>query len=465
LGETKTGGNSKKEDYIFFYTNRDSQVRDFWNIGYKKNGLKSHVLSSTVGIKDFIDKDTSVRVAMAPADFLNEIADAKLVVTASFHCVAFSILFHKQFVVFLTGNRGKDERILNLLHICGLESRIITSKTIADDIEDPIDYGVVDKRLQPYLDYSREYLRRAVYSLPDVEDLDFPNGESEYFCDDERCTGCMACAAVCPVNAIEIKRDDEGFLVPSRDASRCISCYKCHDACQVYKPLQKERDITQQYYAVKNKDEVRRLSSSGGVFTALSDAILNRGGVICAASMGEDFKVKHVFATTKQERDLMRKTLYVQSDISKVYEKIRSHLAEQVPVLFVGTPCQVAGLYNGLSDSILNFLYTCDIVCHGVPSPGVYDSFIAYLRDWKGTLDEFNFRDKEIGWKHGYTVSAVFDGKKIINKPEIQSFNKMFSRNIINRQSCANCLYTNYDRVGDVTIGDCWELNNSCPTL
>lgn len=460
----KKEGTVKKEDYIFFYTNKDSQVRDFWNLGYPKTGMKSHILSSTVGVKDFIDRSTSVRVAMAPADFLNEIAEAKLVVTASFHCVAFSIIFHKQFAVFLTGNRGKDERILNLLHVCGLESRIINNQTSAKSIDEIIDYNSVDKRLKPYLDYSREYLRKAVFSLPDIEHLEFPTGESHYFCNDERCTGCMACAEVCPVNAIKVKRDEEGFLVPTRDTDQCIDCLKCHIACQIVKPIIK-RDIPQRYYAAKNTDEVRLNSSSGGVFTALSDEILNQGGVICAASMNGDFTVKHVLAATKAERDQMRKTLYVQSDISGVYKEIRKYLTEKTPVLFVGTPCQVAGLYHGLEDLDISLLYTCDIVCHGAPSPGVFESFIAYLRKWKGSLEEFNFRDKKLGWRHGYTVSAVFNGKKLINKPEIQSFSKMFSRSIINRRSCANCLYTNYDRAGDVTIGDCWGIEKKLPAF
>lgn len=458
----KREGKVKDEKYFFFYTNRNSQIRDFWNIGFKRDGVKSHILSSFVGLKDFLNPYTSVRVAMTPADFLNEIASAELVVTASFHCVAFSIVFHKKFFVFLTGNRGKDERILNLLHICGLESRIITNEMTVEKIEQEIDYDEVDRRLQPYLDYSKEYLKHAIFSLPDIEQLDFPDGNSSFFCDDERCTGCMACVTVCPTNAIDIINDKEGFLVPRRNTSKCINCYTCNEVCQIYNPI-KHSKYSQRYFAAKNTDEIRRKSSSGGIFSALSDKIISRGGVVCAAEMDECFNVKHVFATTTSDRNKMRKTLYVQSDISGVYKGIESYLNNNRPVLFVGTPCQVAGLYRGLSTIDISNLFTCDLVCHGVPSPGIFGAFIDYIKKEYGGLDEFNFRDKEMGWKHSYTVSAIANGKKIKNSLKIQSFSKMFSKNIINRSSCANCAYTNYDRIGDITFGDFWGIERANP--
>lgn len=453
-------GNVKKEDYIFFYTNRNSQVRDFFQLGYDNSDLKSHILSSYVGVKDFVNTNTSVRFSMSPADFLEEIASAKLVVTASFHCVAFSIIFHKQFVVFLTGNRGKDERILNLLRICGLESRIINGSTSVDDIDKKIDYDEVDRILQPYLDYSREYLKNAVLAKEDVDMLNIPDGNSKYFCDDERCSGCMACVNVCPVNAISIKKSTDGFIIPIRDRNKCIDCYKCNSVCQVFNPLKKS-DYTQRYFAIKNTDDIRRNSSSGGVFTALSDRILDQGGVVCAAAMNKNFKVQHVFAKDCKKRDLMRKTLYVQSDISKVYTKIQECLDDGKQVLFVGTPCQVAGIKKYFSGIDTSNLFTCDIVCHGAPSPGVFEEFISYLKRKHGQIREFNFRDKKLGWRHGYTVSAVFKDKKIFNTLELQSFSKMFSHNLINRLSCGNCNYTNYDRVSDITIGDFWGIEKS----
>ena len=458
----KSEGKTKTEKYIFFYTNRNSQINDFWNLGINKKNYKSHILSSFVDFKDFFNRDTYVRVAMRPADFLNEISSASLIVTASFHCVAFSIIFHKKFVVFLTGNRGKDERIINLLNLCGLSNRVISNSTKVDDIEADIDYVDVDNRLKPYLKYSREFLYRAVNSLPDLDVFDFSSLETPYFCNDERCSGCMACANICPVNAINIVRNAEGFLVPVREENKCVNCYKCHGVCQVYSPRHVYKFV-QRYFAVKNVDNVRTKSSSGGVFTAISDMVLKSNGVICAASMNEDYYVKHIFAHNYEERNKMRRTLYVQSDLSDSYKRIKDFLMSGKEVMFVGTPCQVAGLYNYVGYGKYNNLYTCDIVCHGTPSPGIFMSFIDYLKNQYKGLDDFNFRDKELGWRHGYTVSAVVNGKKIFNTLELQSFSKMFSHNVINRSSCANCAYTNYNRVGDITIGDFWGIEKSFP--
>ena len=453
-------GSVKNEDYIFFYTNRGSQIRDFCNLGYDRANLKSHILSSFVGVRDFLDRNTSVRVAMSPQDFLNEIASAALVVTASFHCVAFSILFHKKFVVFLTGNCGKDERIINLLNICGLESRIITRNTTPEEIDQEIDYNRVDEKLRPYLEYSQEYLRRAVFSKSDIEIHHDSGNASKYYCNDERCYGCMACVSACATGAVKIVTNEEGFLLPTRDADKCVDCFLCHEACQVFNPI-KHFKTAQRYYAVKNEDKIREYSSSGGIFTALSDEILKRGGVICAASMTESYKVRHTFASTSSERDAMRKTVYVQSDISGTYRAISDYLKRGIPVLFVGTPCQVAGIRRGLSKIDISQLFTCDIVCHGVPSPGVFADFIKYLKSELGKLDSFCFRDKELGWKHDYTVSAICGGNKVFNTLKLQSYSKMFSHNLINRLSCANCAYTNYNRVGDLTIGDFWGIERS----
>lgn len=453
-------GSVKNEDYVFFYTNRGSQIRDFWNLGYDRAKLKTHILSSYVGVRDFLDRNTSVRVAMSPQDFLNEIASAALVVTASFHCVAFSILFHKKFVVFLTGNCGKDERIINLLNICGLESRIVTRNTTPEEIDQEIDYNRVDEKLRPYLEYSKEYLRRAVFSKSDIEIHHVPDNASKYYCNDERCCGCMACVSVCPTSAVKIVTNEEGFLQPAKDADKCVDCLLCHEVCQVFNPINRFK-TAQRYYAVKNEDKIREYSSSGGVFTALSDEILKRGGVICAASMTENYEVRHTFALTSSERDAMRKTVYVQSDISGTYRAVSDYLKRSIPVLFVGTPCQVAGIRRGLSKIDVSQLFTCDIVCHGVPSPGVFADFIEYLKSEYGKLDAFCFRDKELGWKHDYTVSAICEGHKVFNTLKLQSFSKMFSHNLINRLSCANCAYTNYNRVGDLSIGDFWGIERS----
>lgn len=450
-----------KNPFIFFYTNKKNQIKDFLETEYATKGQELHVLSSCVGIKDFISRQVKVKVSMSPEDFLDEINMAELVVTASFHCLAFAIIYHKQFCVILTGDRGKDERVLNLLKLTNLESRILNEYTTSEDIDKKIDYDTVDKQLEPYLRFSKEYLKRAIFSMPDIEEEPEYAADAEpYFCMDGRCTGCTACQSICPVNAISMRANKEGFLTPYREEKICVECGACHNVCQVFYRNRQEKTCSQTFWAVKNKDEVRLKSSSGGVFSALADIFLQQKGIVVAAAMDEKFSVRHDLACTKEQYEKMRGTFYVQSDLNNVFRDIKDYLQKGTKVLFVGTPCQVQGLRNYIGDR-LEGLVTCDLICHGVPSPRIFSSFIQFLFG-KGKLSEFRFRDKSLGWR-GYHVSAVINGKKVQNRLWLQSFNNLFSHNIINRYSCSSCPYSSYDRCGDITIGDFWGIEKSIP--
>ena len=449
----RTTDSKKRNKYIFFYTNRQSQITDFLNTGYASDE-DFHVLSTHLTLKELLSRRIKSCISMSPEEFLSEIYSAKLVVTASFHCLALAIIYHKQFMVILTGDHGKDERITNLLKIAGLENRILKSSTTKTDVLEMIDYEQVDSRIRGHLEYSREYLRRAIFDETDIGiDMSFKN---QYFCQDSRCVGCGACESVCPMGAITMGPNEEGFLVPKLDESKCIHCCKCHSVCQIYK--KRDEVENQHFFAVKNKDEIRRISSSGGMFRALAATVFEHSGIVCAAGMTTDFKVQHMFASNMNELQPMCGTYYVQSIISDCYKKIKHYLHEGKIVLFVGTACQVEGLRDYLGDKPEN-LYTCDIICHGVPSPLVFEYFIRFLKS-KGKLESFQFRDKSLGWK-GYHVSAIIDGKKVKDKLWIQSYNNMFSHNMINRLSCASCAYANYNRPGDISIGDFWGIEKN----
>ncbi len=444
----------KSKPYIFFYTNRQSQILEFLNTGYAQNE-DYHVLSTHVSIKDILNPRMKMRVDMTPERFLSEIFNAEFVVTASFHCLAFAIIFQKPFCAILTGDEGKDERIRNLLKITGLSERILKSDTNEAVFRKEIDYDSVQKRIDYYLTESKKYLACAIDSQQyDVKEL-IP--DLKRFCSDNRCVGCSACVYSCPHEAISLVADSEGFYYPRVNEEKCINCSVCQMCCPVYKET--EEPDGQRLYAVKNSKDIRLRSSSGGVFRAIAREVINRGGVVCAAVMDENFHVYHTFADTMDKIELMGRTFYVQSDLNDCYLRIRE-IVKTKEVLFVGTPCQVAGLKSFLGNKKEQLL-TCDLLCHGVPSPMVFESFIKDLQT-RGSLEKFMFRDKTLGWK-GYHVSAIINGKKIHDKLWLQSFNNLFSHNIINRQSCSVCPYTNYNRVGDITIGDFWGINSVNP--
>lgn len=445
-----------KTKYVFFYTNRDSQIDDFVAIGSDYNHLKYHILSTHLKPKDIISTARKIKSAMAPEEFLAQVRDAQLVVTASFHCLAMAIIFRKPFVAILTGDKGKDERVENLLRITGLTNRIMTSSMTPEDIAEKIDYDVVDEKLRSFICNSEEYLLNAIR---DGDDVDFLTNkmlrsmDENRVCTDTRCTGCSACYHACPKAAIRMVPDDEGFVRPVIDEEACVHCGICHKVCQVF--VQGDTPLKQQrYWGLKAENTVRKNSSSGGAFTMLSDRILKDGGIVVAAQMDEVFVVRHSVARTVAERDKMRHTFYVQSDLGMVFDQVKKILQENKKVLFVGTPCQVAGLklFVGESDALI----TADLLCHGAPSPKVFQAFIDFLKS-KGDLTEFHFRDKSHGWR-GYHVSAKINNKKFTNRLWLKSFNSLFSHNLINRACCSMCPYANYNRPGDITLGDFWGL-------
>lgn len=453
---------SKDKKYIFFYTNRNSQLNDFLLTGYKTEAYKYHILSSHVTPKDFVSVKKKVVFSMAPEDFILEIMNADLVVSASFHCLAMAIILHKPFVAILTGDQGKDERVTNLLKITGLEERVLTVATTQTEIDAAIDYDTVEERLNKYREISKLYLYNAIFDKEDIayEYNYIPETRKENkdyrFCMDSRCTGCSACYSVCPCNAIEMRENEEGFLFPVVDEDLCISCGLCHNACQVFSESE-QSGFEQRYYGFKNRDEIRKESSSGGFFSAIADYVLKQNGVIFAAKMDDNFTVSHVCANSQDSYRKMRQTFYVQSDLKNTFREILNFLKKGTLVLFVGTPCQVEGLKLFLRQDYNNLL-TVDIICHGVPSPGVFRQFIGFLKT-KGILEDFKFRDKLHGWS-GYHVSAIIGGKKYINSGWLKSFNCLFSHNLINRKACSSCKFANYNRSGDISIGDFWGIEN-----
>ncbi len=411
----------QKKKYVFFYTNRATQVDDFLMSGFSMKGLEKHILSSHVTPMDFLNQKTKVCTSMSPERFLNEVANSEFVVTASFHCLAFAIIFHRKFCVLLTGDYGKDERILSLLNILGLEDRILRVNTTLEELEKDIDYSLVDEKLSIYYNISFDYLKQAIFdgAYKTINDNKF--ADFKYFCNDSRCTGCTACAYVCPTKAISIGSNEEGFEVPIRNIEKCNNCGKCEKVCQVFH-LRKSNVFDQKYYAVKNSDAIRRLSSSGGCFTAISDYVLKQSGIVCAASLNNNFTIQHVFANNDEQRNCMRGTFYVQSHLGDCFDKIEKYLKNGKLVFFVGTPCQVKGLKCAIGDN--ENLITCDIICHGVPSPLVFKHFITFLKK-KGQLTNFKFRDKEVGYK-GYTVSATYNKTKISKKLWLNSLKFLF---------------------------------------
>lgn len=210
-------------------------------------------------------------------------------------------------------------------------------------------------------------------------------------------------------------------------------------------------------YAVIHKDEnVRAQSRSGGVFTALSDAVLEQNGVIYGCSLDENFTAHHTRAETEEERNSFRGSKYIQSDTGDCYKLCGEDLASGRTVLFSGTPCQIDGLKCYIEAKKINAenLYTVDIICHSVASPKVWKKFV----DWRSQgkkVDSVDFRDKEsFGWA-AHKETLTVEGEKMSS----DYFAGIYANNYINSLCCHNCYYKSLNRAGDITIGDYWHIN------
>ena len=277
------------------------------------------------------------------------------------------------------------------------------------------------------------------------------------------CTGCGACVSVCPKHAITMQPDEEGFLYPVVDQKACISCDLCEKRCPTDKQKQERRVAV---LGAQNLDrEIRAASSSGGVFTALAQDMIARGGVVFGAVFDEALNVEHVGAMDLREIAAMRGSKYVQSASAEAIEHAAQLLACGMPVLFSGTPCQIDGLLARLHGKNTEQLITVDIVCHGTPSPGVFASYIKELEKMRGAkVTAYSFRDKRFGWKDFAAVATFEDGSEHVGTQRDEPYLRGFLANLYLRPSCTACSQLRGARhVSDLTLADLWGAHELYP--
>ncbi|MBQ8230758.1 MAG: Coenzyme F420 hydrogenase/dehydrogenase, beta subunit C-terminal domain [Lachnospiraceae bacterium] len=288
-------------------------------------------------------------------------------------------------------------------------------------------------------------------------------------CKSTECTGCTACMAICPVDAIEMKYNEQGFLYPSVDEMKCIYCGACNLVVQkldhhMEEETHKEPPI--HYYAARLCDETERMrSQSGGLFYALASMIIQSGGLVYGCAYLENFHVGHTVAATMEELQKMRGSKYVQSDMRNCYRQIEQNLKAGKEVLFSGTPCQCAGIEAYLEQKRVSKdkFYSCDIICHGVPSPGIFEQYLKLMEaKYQGKLERVNLRDKAAASWHNPIEKLVFDNNTVYQGT---LFGELFYSNLAQRMCCQTCKYTTINRPSDITIGDCWGIEKIHPEL
>ncbi|MGB8454043.1 MAG: Coenzyme F420 hydrogenase/dehydrogenase, beta subunit C-terminal domain [Anaerocolumna sp.] len=282
----------------------------------------------------------------------------------------------------------------------------------------------------------------------------------------ENCCGCTACMNICPTDSITMEEDEEGFLYPVIDTKTCVECGACVRVCAFHiKAYEEKIPKDQKVYGVKHQDlKVRKMSSSGGAFTAISDYVLNRGGVVYGAVFNDSFEVIHSKALNEEQRNKMRGSKYVQSNLGTIFGEIRTTLETGQLVLFTGTPCQTGGLKSFLGKEYPN-LILCDIVCHGVPSPKIWKDYKTLLEiKYQDKINGVNFRNKDSGWQNS-SLKVTFSRYEHKKSMQEDPYYILFFNHLIIRPSCHQCVYASYHRVTDITLADFWGIESSYKTF
>lgn len=280
-------------------------------------------------------------------------------------------------------------------------------------------------------------------------------------CNIEECTGCMACVNTCAHHAIQVRADKEGFDRPIIDEALCVDCGLCVKTC----PINHQPDAKAPFeiYSGWSSDEsVRINSSSGGAFTEIARPILEEGGVVFGCALNDELQAEHIYVESIEDLELkLRGSKYVQSKIGNSYQKAKDFLKEGRKVLFSGTPCQIAGLKNYLRKDYVN-LTTVDIICHGVPSPLIFEEYKKYISQIeKMNLTNVKFRCKKSSWIfYNMTIAGYVEKssalKTYIGRYYEDPYIRGFLNDIFLRPSCSTCKFTSVKRVADFTIADWW---------
>ena len=264
-----------------------------------------------------------------------------------------------------------------------------------------------------------------------------------------------------------MRADSEGFDYPVINHETCTECGLCVRICPISNHWNNPAtfDFPQVFAAYHQSERVRSKSASGGIFPALAQSVLEDKGMVFGAAFDEHFRLSHIGVETETELGPLIGSKYVQSRIGAAFKEVKNVLKRNKPVLFTGTPCQIVGLYNFLQRDD-DHLFTCDLICHGVPSPKVFQKYIGYLEESHNSkVIQYKFRSKYFGW-HSYGIQITFANGKIINTTNQQDpYTIGFLDNLFLRPICSICPYTSLHRHADITIGDFWGIEKYMPEL
>lgn len=398
-----------------------------------------------------------------PKEFLGLLRGADFVVSSSFHGVALSIANEKPFYAIV--NPDAPSRISNLLEKLSLQSRVVNENYSLHFSE--IDYTgireIVALEKQKAISYL-SMLLNAKKSTPIAQASTIRDKEATVSTVKDKCTACTVCVNVCPKKAITMRENEKGFLYPIIDESKCVHCGLCFAKCHALTRSANTKESCDAMYGWIKNEEIRHSSTSGGIFSALSDVVLKDGGLVVAAYFDE--KTKSIRHTSSDDVNFekFRRSKYAESHMDDALEKIENALSRNRSVLFCGTPCQCAGVRRRFGED--ERLLICDFLCHGVPSGKVFKDTLEMLEARKKKqIVDYRFRTKSFGWSN-YGVKICYSNGKEKNTVGRCDwfFRATMLDNLFLRDACYTCDRGVYHEA-DITLGDFWGIANYNPKL
>lgn len=271
----------------------------------------------------------------------------------------------------------------------------------------------------------------------------------------ENCCGCFGCDNACPHKAIEFQAEGEGFYVPSINGTKCVLCGLCREACPVIS-IRCSRGLLENpsvYAAWSLNEQVRLASSSGGIFTELAKRTIEKGGIVFGAAWDENNTVEHIGVDRPDDLWKLRGSKYIQSRMGKSIAAAKKEVEGGRPVLFSGTPCQIAALRKTNENDGLILI---DLICDGVPSLNIFNKYLS-MRSKKRAITGINFRDKRQGWTLPMINIKFFDGTEYSRMFGRDYFGYGYNRHFFLNSICYRCPFSKIPRSGDISLGDYWE--------
>ena len=331
----------------------------------------------------------------------------------------------------------------------------VEGMTFGNAMKYKINYSKVNKNIDKIRQESKKWLLSSItYKAEETKDKFVKIEENDL------CCGCTACYSACPKNAIRMVRDNEGFLYPEVDREKCVNCGMCKKVCPILNKAKLNEFKPKAYLFQNSNEEIRKDSTSGGIFTAIGEFVIKNNGIVYGATFDDNFVVNHIGVESTYELCKFRKSKYVQSNQNNCFKEIKQYLDNGKLVCYSGTPCQVGGLRTYLRKDYENLILV-DIMCHSVPSPLVFEKYKGYILKKMNAnkILNINFRDKN---KYGYKYSMMTvetDNGIYSQGIDTDPYLRAFFSDVSVRPSCYNCHFKTMKRVSDLTIWDCFNIN------